>query len=270
MPRIAAGDIQVNYESYGQGDPLLLIMGFGMPGIAWVPLLPFLSGFGCIYFDNRGTGNSDKPEGPYTIPAMADDASNLLKSLGIAKAKVYGVSMGGMIAQELVLRHPEQVEKLVLGCTMPGGSVAVRASDEVYTKLSEAFVTMPTNPEQALDDMMPLLFPVEFIAEHPDLKSMMLAGFKMFPPTPPESIERTEAAIDEFDAYDRLPQIKCPVMIVHGEKDVLVPPENASLIKARIPHAETFIIPVIPEAGHSFSAADPAGIHQRIVSWLKN
>jgi 3-oxoadipate enol-lactonase len=267
MPRIAAGDIQINYESYGQGEPLLLIMGFGLPGIAWLPVLPFLSGFRCIYFDNRGTGNSDKPEKPYTIAEMADDASHLLSAIGIGKAKVYGVSMGGMIAQELVLRHPQQVEKVVLGCTMPGGSAAVRASDEIYQKMNDAFVTMPVNPEQALDTMMPLLFPPEIIAKHPELKSMMVAGFKMTPPTPPESIERTRAAIDEFDAYDRLAQIKCPVMIVHGEKDVLVPPQNAALIKGRISQAEVFMI---ADAGHSYSVSDPVGIHQRIVNWLKN
>jgi 3-oxoadipate enol-lactonase len=267
MPRIAAGDIQINYESYGQGEPLLLIMGFGMPGIAWLPALPFLSGFRCIYFDNRGTGNSDKPQTPYTIAEMADDASNLLAALGISKAKIYGISMGGMIAQELVLRHPEQVEKVVLGCTMAGGSAAVRASEEVYQRMNEAFVTMSTNLERALDTMMPLLFPPEFIVGHPEIKSLMVTGFKLAPATPPESIERTRAAIVEFDAYERLPQIKCPVMIIHGEKDVLVPPENASLIKARIPQAEIFMI---PEAGHSYGAADPAGIHQRIASWLKS
>jgi pimeloyl-ACP methyl ester carboxylesterase len=267
MPRIAAGKVQINYDSYGQGDPLLLIMGFGLPGIAWLPVLPFLAGFRCIYFDNRGTGNSDKPEGPYTIAQMADDASNLLVALGIDKARVYGVSMGGMIAQELVLRHPEQVEKVVLGCTMPGGVAAVRASEETYQKMGEGFVTMAANAEKALDIIMPLLFPPEFIAKHPELKPMMLAGFKMARPTPPDAIEWTSAAIVEFDAYDRLAQIKCPVMIVHGQQDVLVPAENASLIKRRIPHAEVFMI---PEAGHSYAAADPVGIHARIVNWLKS
>lgn len=267
MPRIAAGDIKINYESYGQGEPLLLIMGFGLPGIAWLPVLPFLSGFHCIYYDNRGTGNSDKPDTAYSITEMADDASNLLAALGINRAKVYGVSMGGMIAQELVLRHPEQVDKLVLGCTWTGGSAAVPALPEVYDQLGEAFMTMQANPEQATDRLMPLLFPPGFIAAHPELKSMILAGFKMAPPTPPESIQRTRAAIDGFDVYNRIPQIKCPVLIVHGDKDVLVPPQNASVIKSRIPQAEVFII---PEAGHSYGAVDPVGIHQRIVNWLKS
>ena len=89
----------------------------------------------------------------------------------------------------------------------------------------------------------------------------------MAPPTPRASIERTRVAIIDFDAYERLAQIKCPVLIVHGERDVLVPPENVSLIKGRIPHEETLMI---PEAGHSYAAADPAGIHQRIASWLRS
>jgi 3-oxoadipate enol-lactonase len=242
-------------------------MGFGLPGVAWLPVLPFLSGFRSIYYDNRGTGNSDKPEKPFSIAEMADDASNLLAGLGIARAKVYGVSMGGMIAQDLVLRHPEQVDKVVLGCTWAGGPAAVVAPTEVHEQLREAFVTMPGNPEQALDKLMPLLFPPEFICTHPELKSMILAGFKMAPPTPPESIERTRAAIEGFDAYDRIAQIKCPVLIVHGDKDVLVPPQNASLLKSRIPQAELFII---PGAGHSYAAVDPVGIHQKIVEWLKS
>jgi pimeloyl-ACP methyl ester carboxylesterase len=85
----------------------------------------------------------------------------------------------------------------------------------------------------------------------------------MAPPTPPESIERARDAILEFDVYERLPRVRCPVMIVHGEKDVVVPPENAALIKSRIPHAEVFMI---PEAGHRYAAADPVGIHQWIIN----
>jgi pimeloyl-ACP methyl ester carboxylesterase len=251
MPQIKAGSININYDTFGDGEPLLLIMGFGMPGIAWLPSLPMLQGFKCIYFDNRGTGMSDKPEGTYTVEQMADDASNLLKALNIPKAKVFGVSMGGMIAQELTLRHPEQVAKVILGCTMPGGPEAKMAS----------------NPDQGLDIILPLLYPAEFAKAHPEIKQMMLAGMKMMPPTPTESVDRTIAGIMTFNASDRLGQIKCPVMIVHGEQDLLIPPANAHLLKSRIPQAETFMI---PNAGHAFQAADPVGIHRRIVQFLKN
>src|ERR1700689_643959 len=179
MPSVKAGNINLNYDTFGDGEPLLLIMGFGMSGAGWIPSLPFFSGFKSIYFDNRGTGLRDKPEGIYTVETMADDASNLLKALGIAKAKVFGVSMGGMIAQELTLRHPEQVSKVVLGCTMPGGPEAVRASDEVLQTLVAAFKLMPQDPDAGIEMIMPLLFPLEFIAAHPDLKQLMRLGMSL-------------------------------------------------------------------------------------------
>src|ERR1700683_3257316 len=266
MPKIKAGSINISYDNYGEGDPLLLIMGFGMPGAAWLPSLPMLSGVKCIYFDNRGTGNSDKPEGPYTAEQMADDASNLLKSLTSPEAKVFGVSMGGMIAQELTLRHPEQVAKVVLGCTLPGGPESKMAAPEVAMKLVEGTKLMATDPDKGLDVILPLLYPEEFAKAHPEIKQMMLVGMKMMPATPSESVDRTIAGIMTFNASERLGQIKCPVLIVHGDKDLLIPPENARLLKSRIPQAEVF---VIPNAGHGFQASDPIGIHQRIVQFLK-
>ena len=267
MPIIKAGNINLHYETYGDGEPLLLIMGFGMSGDGWVPSLPFLSGFKCIYFDNRGTGLSDKPDGIYTVETMADDASNLMRALGIARAKVFGVSMGGMIAQELTLRHPEQVAKVVLGCTMAGGPTAKMAGPEILEKLMTGSKIMATDPEKGFDILMPLLIPAEFAAAHPEIKAIMVAGAKMMPPTPPETADRAMLGVAQFNAFDRLPQIKCPVLIVHGDKDVLVLPENSSLIKSKIPQAELYMI---AGAGHAFQATDPVGIHNKIANWLRN
>lgn len=267
MPQISANGININYETFGQGDPLLLIMGFGMPGAAWAPMLPFFSGFHCIYFDNRGTGLSDKPDGAYTAPEMADDASNLMRGLGVERARVYGISMGGMIAQELALRHPEQVSKVVLGCTTPGGPQAVRASEDVLQALVAGSKLMSTDLDAGIDLVLPLLYPPEFIAAHPEIKQLMRLGMQLAPPTPPETADKLIAGLMAFNAYDRLHEIACPVMIVHGEKDIIVPPGNAALIKGRIPEADLFMI---PEAGHNYAAADPFGIHQRITGWLRN
>jgi pimeloyl-ACP methyl ester carboxylesterase len=267
MPKVNAGRINIHYETFGEGDPLLLIMGFGLPGAAWVPMLPLMPGFRLIYFDNRGTGESDKPEGPYTVPDMAEDASGLLDALGIAQAMVYGVSMGGMIAQELALRHPKKVRKLVLGCTTAGGSNARLATPEVLEKLVSASRMMASNMNGGLDAIMPLLFPHEFIAAHPEAKQMLLAGLSSAPPTPPETTDRALAGIMQFNAWERLPAVKCPVLIVHGESDILVPPDNAAILKNRLPQAEVMMI---PGAGHAYQAADPIGIHQRIVNWLKS
>jgi len=266
MPTIKAGDINLSYDIFGAGEPLLLIMGFGAPGIAWMPVLPMLAGFKCIYFDNRGIGNSDKPAGPYTIPDMADDAANLLQALGLDSALVYGVSMGGMIAQELALRHPSRVRKIVLGCTTTGGPEAIPPEEETITSLLTAMKLMATDPEQAFDILLPVVHPPDFVIAHPEIKQMALMGAAMIPPAPPEVIERTLEGIAKFDSYDRLPQIKCPVMIVHGGRDILLKPGNAELLKSRLPHAELFMI---PNAGHNFFAEDPMGVHQRIVEFLK-
>ncbi|SRR5579875_466429 len=265
MPIVKAGDINLSYDTFGVGEPLLLIMGFGAPGIAWMPVLPMLAGFKCIYFDNRGIGNSDKAD-PYTVPQMADDAAHLLSALGIDSALVYGVSMGGMIAQELALRHPARVRKMVLGCTTTGGPNATPPDEETIAALLTAMKLMATDPEQALDILLPIMHPPDFVAAHPEIKQMALMGAAMVPPAPPEVIDRTLAGIARFDSYERLPQVKCPVLIVHGGRDIMLKPANAETLKSRLPQAEMFMI---PNAGHNFFAEDPMGIHQRIIEFLK-
>src|SRR3990172_4638197 len=117
-----AGDIKMEYYVEGSGPPLLLIMGLGGQSSSWgEPLLAGLQKqYTTVRFSNRGTGATDKPSAGFTVPQMAEDAAGLMRGIGIEKAHVFGISMGGMIAQELVLNHPEQVQGLVLGCTNCG------------------------------------------------------------------------------------------------------------------------------------------------------
>src|SRR5205809_7891619 len=118
MPKVTVNGIRMFYEETGGGEPLILIMGFGGDHLAWAFQVRALAEhYRVVTFDNRGAGQSDAPEPPYTIRTMADDTAGLIAALGIERAHVVGVSMGGMIAQELALAYPGRVRSLHLGCT---------------------------------------------------------------------------------------------------------------------------------------------------------
>ena len=132
MPRIKVQDIDLYYEIHGEGYPMVLIRGLGSNADHWYTQTPvFSSRYRVVSFDNRGIGRSDKPNEPYTISMMADDTVGLMDALGISRAHILALSMGGMIAQEIALKYPEKVESLVLACTHCGGKHAISASEEI-------------------------------------------------------------------------------------------------------------------------------------------
>src|SRR5271157_4016782 len=124
--------VKIYWDEKGQGEPLLLIMGLSYTSGMWHRTRPVLAQhFRKIAFDNRGAGLSDVPPGPYSIATMASDAAAVLDAAGVPSAHVFGVSMGGMIAQEFALRYPERTRALILGCTAAGGPSAVHAGNKV-------------------------------------------------------------------------------------------------------------------------------------------
>src|ERR1700685_4666622 len=123
---------KIHWDEQGTGAPILLIMGLGYPSAMWHRMRPELAAsYRTIALDNRGAGQSDVPPGPYSIALMASDAAAVLDAAGVLSAHVFGVSMGGMIAQEFALQYPERVQSLILGCTAAGGPSAVRAESNV-------------------------------------------------------------------------------------------------------------------------------------------
>jgi pimeloyl-ACP methyl ester carboxylesterase len=247
MPIARIGDINIHYDTRGQGEPLLLIMGYRGSGLMWgEEFISLLSRyFQVIYFDNRGTGLSDKPDTLYTIPIMADDAAGLLRHLGIRQAHVFGVSMGGMIAQELVLRHPQLVRRLVLGCTSCGGPQAFLASLEVLAKL----IHPPDLPlEEAVRRQWTVMFSPKFLETQQDFLEV-LTQRALLHPAPPQTSLRHLMALQRFNTYGRLGMITTPTLVITGADDLIVPPANSILLAARIHGA---YLEMLKNTGHGF------------------
>src|SRR5579863_10391022 len=140
---------KIYWDEQGQGEPLLMIMGMAYASAMWNRIRPLLNvSFQTIAFDNRGIGHSDVPPGPYPIPLMASDAVAVLDAANIESAHVFGVSMGGMIAQEFAIQYPRRVRSLILGCTAAGGPTAVRAEPEAAQML---MTRNKMSPEQAAE-----------------------------------------------------------------------------------------------------------------------
>jgi pimeloyl-ACP methyl ester carboxylesterase len=260
---IRAGDFNIEYYREGSGPPLLLLNGFTSQSSGWRDefLEPLQKRFETIRYSHRGTGTSDRLSGDITLADYADDAAGLLTALDIDKAHVFGVSMGGMIAQEVALRHPQRVIGLVLGCTAPGGSQRVAAAEEVMALLTPQ---PGLTREQQLRRSWPAITTPEFIESHPEVLEERLRR-SLINETPLETAMKQMAAVQVFDAYDRLPQIKAPTLVIHGDRDVLVPVGNARLLHERIPEAK---LRIIAGGGHLFTFEFPEESAAAVVDFL--
>ena len=248
MPKIQVRDVNLNYDVAGKGEPLLLIMGLGASSAAWDPELitELARTFRTITFDNRGTGQSDKPDAPYSIEMFADDAAGVLDQLDIPRAHIFGVSMGGMIAQEFALRHAKRTATLTLGCTTAGGKHSVPPPPE-----SLKILTAPregVSPEEVIRRGWPLGHTPKYIAENRAVLEATIPRLLKHP-TPPFAFQRQLEATYTLQTFDRLPQIKAPTLVVTGAEDVLIPAKNSEILAEQIPGAKLHIIPGV---GHAF------------------
>jgi pimeloyl-ACP methyl ester carboxylesterase len=264
MPYTEAPGFRQYFEEHGSGFPLLLINGLGSDHLEWLHQLPtFSERFRVIVFDNRGTGKSAVPPGPYTTAQMADDAAALLRFLGIGRAHVLGVSLGGMIAQEVALRHPDLVEGVVLGCTGAGGNLSVRPSPEAMAAFALA---KGEDPEGELRRMIPFLYSEAGCRERPE----EIEGFirrRLGNPTPPEGYAAQLAAAMTHDASGRLSRIRARTLVITGDADRLVNWENSRRIAGRIPGARLVVLPGAP---HRLFAEDPDAFNREVLRFLQS
>ena len=237
MPKVRVNDIQIYYEVQGEGFPLVMINGLGAHIDTWDPrsIHDLSKVFKLVLFDNRGAGHTDVSDREYTIKLFADDTAGLMDALGISRAHIFGISMGGMIAQELVLNYPEKVKKLVLCSTSCGGAKSVQPSMEVIGALMADRSTL--TPEEIVRMAIPILFTGDFIKNNTDFVELYVQR-TLKAPISDEAFMRQVNALMSFETYDRLGQIKAPTLILQGKRDVLVPPENGSILAEAIPNAK--------------------------------
>jgi pimeloyl-ACP methyl ester carboxylesterase len=259
VPYTTSNGTRLFWDESGQGDPLLLIMGLGYTHEMWFRSRPLLSQrYRTITFDNRGVGNSDIPTGPYSIAQMAADAAAVLDAAQVDRAHIFGISMGGMIAQEFAIAYPARVRSLILGCTACGGRNAIPASEQVLRiRLARATMT----PEEGIRAMVPFIYdastPRELIEED------LAIRLRTYPSA--DGYLAQVHAIQAWTSLDRLKEIHASTLIIHGESDQLVPPANARILEKHISGSR---LVMLPKASHLFPTDQPEISHLEILAFL--
>lgn len=245
MPIARVRDVDIEYHTEGSGPALLLVGWASSQASSWgQPFLRALSGrFTLVRYSNRGTGLSSRSRAAYSIATLAADAAGLLEALGVQEAHVLGVSMGGTIAQELALERPQSVRRLVLCGTVCGWSRGPQPSPEVL----EAMGPQPgLSPEDIWRRALPHLTTPETVNQARDFLAELVQS-ELENPTPADTLLRQGLAIQQFDSFDRLPALSVPTLIIHGDRDSMVPVEHARILWERIPNSR---LQILPGAGH--------------------
>ena len=259
MPFADNQGTKIYWDERGAGAPILLIMGLGYPSAMWHRTRPALAtAYRTIALDNRGVGQSGVPPGPYSIALMASDAAAVLDAAGVLSAHVFGVSMGGMIAQEFALQYPERVQSLILGCTAAGGPSAKRAEAAALEMLK---ASSQMSREQAAEAAIPFIYDP---ATPRGLIDEDIAKRLAQPPSPAGYLAQLQAIL-AWESFSRLPQITAPTLVIHGKADRLVPPGNGELIASRIPGAQLVLL---EHASHLFSTDQPEAAQRAIFEFL--
>jgi pimeloyl-ACP methyl ester carboxylesterase len=251
VPVITRDDVSLWWAESepADGTPLLLIQGLGYTADMWFRVLPGLSvDRRTIRFDNRGVGRSTVPPTPWSIAEMADDAIAVLDAAGVERAHVFGVSMGGLIAQELALGYPDRVERLVLGCTHPGGRDAVRMDPAAATMLMDR---TPGTAREAAEASVPFLYAED---TNPDDIGIDIDVRVRYPMRASAYFAQLDAMRRHEGTLERLPKLSAPTLVIHGREDRLVKPGNAELIAAALPDAR---LAWIERASHVFWTDQP-------------
>lgn len=263
MPYVVGGGPRLHYGRTGEGEPLLWITGFTISAAVFDPILPlYADRFECVTYDNRGAGRSEAPMRPVSIPELAGDAARVLDAAGLESAHVYGLSMGGMVAQEMAIRFPQRVRGLILGGSTPGGPRAVRPTGRELAALGRGILGAGRGPDRQW--LSALLFSEAFRREHPERVRALLPHFGAHRSRPHGKAGHLLATV-YHDTVSRLSRIQAPTLVFHGGADAMAPLANAHLLVERIADAE---LEIVPGAGHAYLLEQPELSRDMLLEWL--
>jgi 3-oxoadipate enol-lactonase len=261
MARVTVDDgTELYWEESGEGAPLLLIQGLGWSAEMWYSLVPELdSDFRVIRYDGRGIGRSQVPAGPYSIELMADDAAAVLRAAGVDRAHVLGVSLGGIVAQEVALRHPDLVQSLVLGCTHPGGAETIWPDPEVLEVLKSR-ASMP------FDEAVRAAVRYAYAADvDPGVVEEDMRRRLGLPTSPDGYQSQLMAGLGFQGTLPRLKGLAIPALVFTGDTDQMVPPQNSVNLVEAIPNA---YLVTIAGAGHVVFTEQPSAVGHAVRTFL--
>ena len=248
-----SGRLRIAYVTQGDpaAPPLLMIRGLGRTSRHWGAILrELVARFRLILMDNRGVGRSSVPLLPFSTRDMADDAARVLDAAGQTSAHVLGISLGGMVAQELVLRHPTRVRRLVLGCTRGGGRLSGPLE---WGAIRNLVGPMRYAPERAIRETARVILSPDFLREHPEVVEEWVQIARELPPSRRGVLFQLIAA-SRHDASDRLASVRHDTLVITGDADRLIDAESSRRIAATIPGAR---LELLPGAGHDFPTERP-------------
>jgi 3-oxoadipate enol-lactonase len=261
MPRAVTDDIEINYSLEGEGtETIVMINGLADDLATWDFQVPDLleAGYRILRFDNRGIGASDKPAGPYTTPLMAADAKALVDLLGIDSFHLLGVSMGGMIAQEYALRHPEDLLSATFACTYAAPGPFCSRMFSLWADMAPV-MGLPS----IMRDVALWAFTPEFFDERPDDAAEFERAMR-FLDQPVAAYLAQLSAIQTHDSTDRLRGLSVPALVLAGERDTLIPVSLSQRLHELLPRSEWATTP----GGHACLWEHPAEFNGQLLTFL--
>jgi pimeloyl-ACP methyl ester carboxylesterase len=263
MPQVQASGLTVNYEEQGDGEPLLLIPYLAADNACYAFQLPaYTEHFRCISVDLPGSGESDKPPGPYSTEGYADQLAGFLDAIGVERAHVAGVSLGAAVATHLAARHPERVRSLSLHSAWTTSDAYLKTVLEMWRSLGRG---LPTVADAVIQGIFPLCFTCEMYSERPEFVDGLVEFVRSRPAQPLEAFIAQSDAVIAHDATPVLGDIEAPTLVTFGAHDVVTSTRFAEPLRSGIAKSE---VVVFEHLSHGGLHEDPETFNRTTLDFL--